>query len=437
MTIPIAASQRNRIELNFDTLYLVMKQLETRFEILSVMKTCRILHYHGTPLMLHHRISLGLLKSPQHENLWEFLRKHPRTLQYIEEVETSFTSGWDDDPHLYRHAIQLFQIILGKCFNLKELEISSYYFTGMSVDGIKSRRDICDELYLLLKRLTAPIAMLSLSFNTEFISFVNSTDYPVDVHPKDPLPLLVNFASTLEVLDVSWCDWADRSGRRTAGDVIKGLLPCRWVHTLKSYCGDGSPSLMLLMLIFPNLRNLQVFSDKELNENFASIHRINLFVQEAFALSCARIGTRYLWESLEELNADPRTLYALALTRTKVNRLEVMSGCDSTDIRHYLHITGDLSNDTAVTSLNDIGQEFKSNQEHIMGRITYRLPSLQYLSTHQDQCGNRRWESFKGWRIFVNIEADEKKIMRENLDERQRQGILREAFGSFTEFKPT
>ncbi|KAI0797733.1 hypothetical protein C8Q75DRAFT_739518 [Abortiporus biennis] len=346
MFVEATQQSHGRVELNFDILYLVIEKLKTRPEILSVMKTCRILHYHGIRLMLRHRIDLLHWKPQQYESLLGYLRKHPRRLQYIEEVQADL----DDKPYLHRSAIQVFEIIFHECFNLKKLYLSSCGGYGIQTFPIRrilsmqhnmrhlhtvAVAGLVDDAYLLLKGHTAPIVMLSLNFDAEFDAFPNSKDYPIGVHPRDPLPLLANFASTLEVLNLAWCHWTERSSRRLISDALRGLIPCPKVHTLNSDCGEGSPHVvsLVLMVLFPNLKHLQVITDRELNENFAHVHQINSLAQETSALAFARKGTKYYWENLEELDADGYTLYALALGRTKVNRLDVTSGCDSKDIR--------------------------------------------------------------------------------------------------------
>ncbi|KAI0792750.1 hypothetical protein C8Q75DRAFT_580348 [Abortiporus biennis] len=179
----------------------------------------------------------------------------------------------------------------------------------------------------MLRGLTAPLVHI------DFEQFPHSGEYPTDIGPKDPVPLLANFTSTLEELELCWCGWEDSWDMNSVHHGIR----CPKVHTLRtSY--DWVPITPTLIYVFPNLKRLDVFNESPVND-FRDMRRSNQEYLQQLVLMGVRDRKNYHWETLEELTGDKGSLFALALT-CKVDRLEVDS-CMADDIPSLQHILVD------------------------------------------------------------------------------------------------
>ncbi|KAI0792751.1 hypothetical protein C8Q75DRAFT_580125 [Abortiporus biennis] len=312
-------------DLNFDILFHVMHELHSRpyRDLLSLMKTCKTLYHYGIPLLLSIPIDFAaFLDSNQLrflQSLQIYLEKHPSRLQFIEDV--TLPNAWGRDPKMYHCGVHVFKMLFVGCHNLKKLEyeaIETYRDDkryprrrllpmGHTFNHLQSLTitrlgpDTCQ----MLKSLKAPIVYLSLCYDYDFSAFRASDDF----YPKNPVPLLVNFLTTLEELTLYWCQWDDRWEER---NKPLSQIRCLKVHTLKTN-NDSCPDTATLMYVFPNLKHLQVQ-----NESGVTFHEENVESQAALA-------PNYHWQNLETVSADINSLYNLALS-IKVNQLDTDCG---------------------------------------------------------------------------------------------------------------
>ncbi|KAL4245520.1 hypothetical protein ABKN59_009845 [Abortiporus biennis] len=351
----VMRQSRPSLGLNFDILFLVMKELGTRREVLSVMMTCKSLHHFGLRIMLRFPISFDeqttdSSQPPYHRSLWTYLQNHPSSLKLIKSVEATSSSSWEDNPHAFSFAIKAFKILFEQCHNLERITFGAIE-TYRELNDPEDQPDvIVDEqphfprmilpirhtfqhlrslqitrtgpdTYLMLKGLTAPLVYLSISFDLDFEVFPNSDDYPRDLEqPRDPVPLLSNFQSTLEEVEVFNCSWQYEWGPDIP-DVVRGIH-CPRVHTLRTSdkdCGNTAT----LMYVFPNLKHLRVLDTGE-DYSLVSI-KYNMVSLEWLEFLGDRVGVDFFWSALEELTGDIHALWSLGLsaTITEISRLEL------------------------------------------------------------------------------------------------------------------
>ncbi|KAI0784224.1 hypothetical protein C8Q75DRAFT_810289 [Abortiporus biennis] len=354
MNPPSSLSENSPIILSFDVLILVMRMLEDRHDVLSLMKSCKELHDAGVPYLLRLPISIddwcyGERRHERFEGFLDYCQKYPSRLRYIEEVEAMarWFSSYQRPEKRSLIVSEAFTYILKHCSEgLRTLSFRNFE----DGSGIRSRDqrvswkgvlptslvfnhlrvlkiiNIRENAIAMLKGLKAPLTVLSLSFDPQFWE---DHDY-FQGELLDPIPLIMNFQSTIEELTLVLCKWCPRWD--ASANTLRHQICCPRLHTLRAEY-DETPNIASLMCIFPNLRKLVVLEAdgdaNDIQERMANIESQRQLVR-------SRRGKSIGWSALDELEGHAQSLYNLALQQN-MRVVKVKDCCGYAGDFRFLH----------------------------------------------------------------------------------------------------
>ncbi|KAI0795670.1 hypothetical protein C8Q75DRAFT_803536 [Abortiporus biennis] len=332
--------------LNFDILLNTTEFLDFRRDWLSVMLTCRTLYQATLPRFLslplrfkEHSPRTDL--SRNNRRFLEYMARFPSRYKYIKDVSVD----WDDWDLIAEEAEKPWQaltdillVVMTHATNLKELHIYMPY--GDTKEFLPVYPITCSHLQTLhlhnidvvaakfLKNLHAPLKKLYIRYETNID----------DDEDRQTLPLIANFANTLEKLDIEEGRWFF--------EPTDPLVVFPRLRSLRStLC--GIPDIAAMVRAFPNLSSLRIHNDGDTSDHMLEDHRLrNIAEQRELEL----VGLP-LWSKLDKLDGDVVLVNGLGLS-CQVDRLK-LDGCERQWLQECRIALSDTRPKTLHLSMSD------------------------------------------------------------------------------------
>lgn len=244
----------------FDVIFDLFSYLSDRGDMSRLMRTCKTVHRHGIPALLRDTIDV------YHKNLITLCRFFKADMSRCAHLRQLLVRDLNDASKM---GIQFFARVLQKATNIRHLHIGE--------DALTNR-----DLRTALSNMKS-IQELKLSFwDDEAASFLTHTQSPVrrlQVHCLPPdewaidsyadiLQHLASLQNELEELIVQWGSLCE---------VPEGLRFPK-VHTLHIY-GCDAVEIRPIIVAFPNVRQLTIMGDEEIDALELSVNVDNIRTQ--------------------------------------------------------------------------------------------------------------------------------------------------------------
>ena len=286
--------------MNYDVLLNILDHSGNQPDFCRLMRTCRTLYEAGVPRLLR-RVG-GRISIHTRRNLYSFcafmLRKNPSRFQHLLELDIHLERPFYKDARannavalMFKNASQLATLKLPNPDYLLADKVVHRAVASLSSVREVVLRDVTDEVVSLLDSLKAPVRKVNIAFDPHWAE-----------DGGDPIPLLKNFAGSLEELSASW--------------VTFETLDVQYPHLVDLHLDICVGfDFKTLYRAFPNLRHLRLFTGIEhdwMDMRVDWRRQRNLQAQ-------AELGT---WQSLSYVRTSVATLYSLAL-QCRVDHLDM------------------------------------------------------------------------------------------------------------------
>ncbi|KAI0782989.1 hypothetical protein C8Q75DRAFT_785262 [Abortiporus biennis] len=369
----------NEMVLNFDVLFVVLSFIDFRSGILSMMKTCRTLYNAGIPFLFKPRISFDRdeITIRKQQILWKQIHENPSFANYIEKIDIDVE--YIATTRHYSRTVKIMNAILHRCQGLRKLRLEGLEPRGYEPENylpkmfssklsFKCLRSLTIErigsdAYILLQGLTAPLVYLSISYSLGFGDHPIVLDALGENRPRDPVPLLTKFSTTLEEVSVEWGDW------RWIPEVTLNSGQCLLVHTFRVGYEVSTTEIAAIIYVFPNLRKFHIA-----DETRGVMEETTLFNIES-QRSLRELGV-YMWKELEEVTSYVDVLFCLS-PLVKVHNLELYHS-RARDTRWSKAAVEGIRPAILRTNLNSPHKVFRDFAADVGGLFSY--PELETLS---------------------------------------------------------
>ncbi|KAI0795690.1 hypothetical protein C8Q75DRAFT_747011 [Abortiporus biennis] len=368
-TITTHPEQDDSMILNYDILLVIMSHIHDQLALFHYMITCKTLYHAGFLYFLELPLYFSNTKDvrsdrPDRKPLnpsWflSFMARNPSQYLRIKDLDVAMAFGHNDTGAIE----DILKTSISESKQIERLRIyiewrkgpdirffipESYSFQCLQHLDI---RYLGEEAMKKVATMDAPLKTISIGFARAWDEDGEDSDYSTE-----PIPLLKNFAETLEELHVEDGQWITL-------DEYYPIIYSR-LHTLKLSAADyieGIPLLGQMNYSFPNLTTLHIESMSPPQEEMDFSRSCNLLF-----LRRHRERGFQEWPHLKYLETEAATLYCLALS-CNIEQVKV-TRCSS---RHMIEC------EQALASIRPQTLDITFNNPHeIFAQNLDRNPSL-------------------------------------------------------------